>query len=129
MPLECALPWPIMGSRGLAPLLQTIVGRPARLWTRRRSLGNIVPCCCAAIAVTARLLVGAFLLMMVRRPAPLFGGASDSEEVDYESSSSEDEADFIAVARRLARPWQNAALLRYGAELHQQGEVLSLIHI
>ena len=123
MPLECALPWPIMGSRGLAPLLQTIVGRPARLWTRRRSLGNIVPCCCAAIAVTARLLVGAFLLMMVRRPAPLFGGASDSEEVDYESSSSEDEADFIAVALRVARPWQNAALRRYGAGLRQQGEV------
>ena len=109
MPPGCALPWPIMGGRGPAPLLQTKAGRTARWWTRRGTPGSIAPCCRTAIAATAQLLVGDLLLVVVRRPAPLFDGASDSDGVDYESRSPKDEVDFVAVALVVARPLQNGA--------------------
>ena len=81
--------------------------------------------CYAMIVAVARLphclLVGGSLLIPPP-PAPLLsGGTSDSEELDFEPTSSEDEASFAATRPAIG----DTALRRYGAVLDRQGEVFN----
>ena len=59
---------------------------------------------------------------MPPQPAPLLsGGTSESEELDFEPTSSEDEASFTATRPTM----EDTALRRYGAVLDRQGEVFN----
>ena len=81
--------------------------------------------CYAVIVAVARLahcLLVRRSLLIPPRPAPLLsGGVSESEELDFEPTSSEDEASFTATRPAM----EDTALRRYGAVLDRQGEVFN----
>ena len=81
--------------------------------------------CYAMIVAVARLppcLLTRGSPLIPPRPAPfLSGGTSDSEELDFEPTRSEDEASFTATRPTM----EDSALRRYGAVLDRQGEVFN----
>ena len=86
---------------------------------------KIAEVCYAMIVAVARLprrLLVRGSMLMPQRPAPLLSdGASDSEELEFEPTSSEDEANFIVTRPNM----EDATLQRYGAVLDRQGGVFN----
>ena len=77
----------------------------------------LVHACYAITVAVARLpcclLVRGSLPMPPRPASLLYGGASDSEGLDFKTTSSEDEASFTATRPAM----EDTALRRYGAAL------------
>ena len=107
-----------MCSTGLRGLLFCFVTIAALAWL-------LAEVCYAMIVAVARLphcLLVRGPLVIPPRPAPLLsGGASESEELDFELTSSEDEASFTATRPTM----EDTALRRCGAVLDRQGEVFN----
>ena len=107
-----------MSSTGLPGFLFCFVKIAAVAWL-------LVDVYYAMILTIARLphcLLARGLLLMPPRTAPrLSGGASDSEEFEFEPTSSEDEANFIVTRPNM----EDATLQRSGAALDRQGGVFN----
>ena len=107
-----------MCSTGLRGLLCCFVKIAAFVWL-------LAEVCYAMIVAVARLphcLLVIGPLLIPPRPAPLLSdGTSDSEEPDFEPTSSENEASFTATRPAM----EDTALRRYGAALDRQGYVFN----